>query len=60
MSIYIYEHKNRTDFAWDDRAIHVVFGEVRFIQGKIIGQMNALGFSFNEESFLTSALGHPD
>jgi len=30
------------------------FGEVRFIQGKIIGQMNALGFSAKEEATLTA------
>lgn len=45
MAKYIYEHKNWTDFTWDDKAINGVFGEVRLMQGKIIGQMNALGFS---------------
>lgn len=51
---YIYEHKNWTDFIWDDRAINAVFGEVRLMQGKIIGQMNALGFSAKEEATLTA------
>jgi len=50
---YIYEHKNWTDFSWQDKAINVVFGEVRLMQGKIIGQMNALGFSAKEEATLT-------
>jgi Fic family protein len=51
---YIYEHKNWTAFTWQDRAINAVLGEVRLMQGKIIGQMNALGFSAKEEATLTS------
>ncbi len=51
---YIYEYKNWTDFSWQDNAINVILGEVRFMQGKIIGQMNSLGFSAKEEATLTS------
>ncbi|QQS51257.1 MAG: Fic family protein [Bacteroidota bacterium] len=51
---YLYEHQNWTDFSWQDKAINVVFGEVRLMQGKIIGQMNALGFSTKEEATLTA------
>jgi hypothetical protein len=51
---YIYEHKNWTDFTWQDKAISSVFGEVRLIQGKILGQMEALGFSAKEEAMLTT------
>lgn len=51
---YIYEHKNWTDFTWNDKAINVIFGEVRLMQGKVIGQMNALGFSAKEEATLTA------
>ncbi|MCK9447541.1 MAG: Fic family protein [Bacteroidales bacterium] len=54
MAKYIYEHNNWTDFTWQDKAINAVFGEVRLMQGKIIGQMNALGFSAKEEATLTS------
>jgi len=54
MAKYIYEYKNWTDFSWQDKAINVVFGEVRLMQGKIIGQMNALGFSAKEEATLTA------
>lgn len=52
MAKYIYANKNWTSFTWDDRSINSVFGEVRLIQGKIIGQMNALGFSAQEETTL--------
>ncbi len=54
MTKYIYEHKNWTNFIWDDKAINAIFGEVRLMQGKIIGQMNALGFSAKEEATLTA------
>lgn len=54
MAKYIYQNKNWTDFTWNDKAINAVFGEVRLMQGKIIGQMNALGFSAKEEATLTT------
>lgn len=54
MAKYIYQHKNWTKFAWQDKVINTVFGEVRNIQGKINGQMNALGFSAKEEATLTT------
>ena len=54
MAKYIYEHNNWTDFTWQEKSINVVFGEVRLMQGKIIGQMNALGFSAKEEATLTA------
>lgn len=54
MAKYLYEYKNWTAFTWQDKAINVVFGEVRLMQGKIIGQMNALGFSAKEEATLTA------
>lgn len=54
MAKYIYEHSNWTKFTWQDKTINVVFGEVRLMQGKIIGQMNTLGFSAKEEATLTA------
>ncbi|NLU37848.1 MAG: Fic family protein [Bacteroidales bacterium] len=54
MAKYIYEYNNWTDFSWHDKAINAVFGEVRLMQGKIIGQMNTLGFSAKEEATLNA------
>lgn len=54
MPKYIYEHKDWTDFVWNDKAINSVFGEVKLLQGKIIGQMNSVGFSVKEEATLTA------
>jgi Fic family protein len=54
MAKYIYEYKNWTNFTWQDKVINSVFGQVRQIQGKIIGQMNAFGFSSREEATLAA------
>ncbi len=54
MEKYIYHYNNWTQFTWQDKAINAVFGEVRNTQGKINGQMNALGFSAKEEAMLTT------
>ena len=54
MAKYIYEYKNWPNFSWNDKDINEVFGKVRLIQGKLIGQMNALGFSAKEEASLTA------
>jgi Fic family protein len=52
MTKYIYQHKNWTNFTWDYSKIAVVFGEVRNLQGKLLGTMNALGFSLQSEAML--------
>ncbi len=54
MAKYIYEYKNWTDFTWENAVIHSIFGEVRWMQGKIIWEMNALGFSAKEEATLNA------
>lgn len=54
MAKYIYEYKNWTNFSWDERAINIVFGEVRNLQGRLIGQMNNLGFATKEEANLST------
>ncbi|MCU7694264.1 Fic family protein [Haoranjiania flava] len=54
MAKYIYQYRNWTHFTWDYQAINSLFGRVRLMQGKIIGQMNALGFSAKEETSLTA------
>jgi Fic family protein len=51
---YIYQYENWTDFTWNETDINILFGEVRNLQGKISGQMNALGFSSKEEAALNT------
>ncbi|WP_027001236.1 Fic family protein [Hugenholtzia roseola] len=54
MPKYIYEYQDWTRFVWDDKVISAIFGEVRLLQGKIIGQMTLLGFSAKREATLTA------
>lgn len=54
MAKYIYEHRNWTDFSWNEKVINGIFGEVKLLQGKIIGQMNALGFNEKGEVTLSA------
>lgn len=54
MAKYIYQHKEWTNFTWDNKSIDVVFGEVRNLQGIIAGQMGSVGFSMQEEANLTT------
>ncbi len=54
MAKYIYEHSNWTDFSWRDNEVNALFGLVRHVQGKLMGQMIALGFTVKEEAQLTA------
>jgi Fic family protein len=51
---YIYQYHNWPHFTWDEKEIQVILGKVRHLQGKIFGQINALGFSMREETILTT------
>lgn len=51
---YIYQHESWPHFTWKEAVIQQVFGEVRHLQGKISGQMQALGFSSKEEVELST------
>lgn len=54
MAKYIYEYSNWPEFTWDDKQIGVILGKVRHMQGKIYGQMSALGFSVKEDTMLST------
>ena len=51
---YIYQYKNWPNFSWDEKEIQVILGKVRHLQGKLFGQINALGFSLKEETMLST------
>lgn len=53
MAKYIYEHHNWPNFTWDEKEIQVILGKVRHLQGKVYGQINALGFSLKEDTMLS-------
>lgn len=50
--MYIHQLKNWPNFDWDSSKISAKLGEVRYRQGKILGQMQALGFKLQEETML--------
>jgi len=54
MAKYIYQYDRWPDFTWNDKEINVILGNVRHLQGKILGQMSALGFSIKEETILST------
>ena len=51
---YIYEYSNWPVFEWDDSKIQLVLGQVRHLQGRVLGQMSSLGFKVQEEALLST------
>lgn len=49
---YIYEHDKWPHFEWDHAAILQKLGEVRNLQGRILGKMEGLGFDMRNDALL--------
>ena len=54
MAKYIYQYKSWPNFTWNETDIQVLLGKLRHLQGKIFGQISALGFSIKEETLLST------
>jgi Fic family protein len=54
MAKYIYQYEQWPDFKWDEQEIQLILGKVRHLQGKIFGQMQALGFSVKQDAHLST------
>ncbi|MDR2970287.1 MAG: DUF4172 domain-containing protein [Tannerellaceae bacterium] len=52
--MYLHQKGNWTDFAWDNDRLLPLVGRVRYLQGKLLGQMGSLGFPLQEEAVLTT------
>ncbi len=52
MPEYIYQNKQWPDFQWDENQISPRLASVRFKQGRLIGQMENLGFQLQKEATL--------
>ena len=50
--MYIYEHKEWPNFIWDQIKIADLLTEVRYLQGRLLGRMDALSFPLREEATL--------
>jgi Fic family protein len=51
-NMYIHQFKNWPNFTWDYEAFGNKLSHIRYRQGKILGQMNMVGFSLKEETIL--------
>ena len=52
MTIYIHQHKSWPNFTWNDSSIQKQIGEVKNLQGRLMGKMEALGFDWRNEASL--------
>jgi Fic family protein len=52
MSIYIHERRDWPRFRWNDGRLAGRLAAVRHQQGRLIGRMEALGFSVSAEAVL--------
>ncbi len=54
MPKYIYDYASWPNFSWKELEIQNLLGQVRHLQGKLLGQMDGLGFSVKEETMLST------
>jgi len=52
MKPYIHQRNDWPNFKWNNEEILTLLGEVRNLQGKIVGKMEALGFELKNEAAL--------
>jgi len=50
--MYIYQKEGWPDFTWDNEKLFSLLGEVRNLQGKLVGKMESLGFDLRKEATL--------
>jgi len=54
--MYIHERENWTNFVWDNEKMLPTLASVRHLQGKMLGQMESLGFDLIERATLESLI----
>lgn len=54
--MYIHETENWTNFTWDNEIILPKLASVRYLQGKLLGRMEHIGFELTEKATLESLL----
>lgn len=52
MKIYIYQQSDWPTFNWDSKSLLSPLSNVRHLQGKLVGKMEALGFKLRNEAVL--------
>ena len=51
---YIYQQASWPCFTWDEQRMQALLGRVRHLQGKLLGQMSAIGLARREETVLST------
>ena len=54
--MYIHDKHNWTNFSWDNSKIGPLLTSVRYLQGRLLGRMESLGFEFSERATLESLI----
>ena len=54
--MYIHEREHWTNFVWDNDELSVKLLEVRYLQGRLLGKMEGLGFDLIESATLESLI----
>src|SRR5690606_28359493 len=52
--MYIYQYKGWPNFTWNSEQLSLLLGEVRFKQGRLLGNMERLGFDLQAEAVLNT------
>lgn len=52
--MFIHNRTNWTEFHWDNNKLLPLLGRVRHLQGRLLGQMENMGFHLQEEAVLTT------
>lgn len=52
MKPYIHQKETWPNFTWNSEALMPLLSEARFLQGKLLGRMESMGFELQKEAFL--------
>ncbi|MEA4981068.1 MAG: Fic family protein [Petrimonas sp.] len=52
--MFIHQYENWTNFKWDNDRLLTLLANVRHLQGRLLGQMENLGFKLQEEAVLST------
>ncbi len=52
--LYIHEKENWTNFSWNEKLVSKKLAETRNLQGRLLGKMESLGFSLQDEAVLNT------
>lgn len=52
--MFVHQYENWTNFKWDNDRLLTLLANVRHLQGRLLGQMENLGFKLQEEAVLST------